>query len=525
MDKENMNKKSKRIELVYKFLILLIGFLIIFIIIQSPTHPSNIPKVTPSTPTRTLLPNLETMWYQVTLYASTHYSTATPTSAASPTGTPDISMDYTETPTGIPSMSASLLSSYPIITGTMPNPSSPGQAVSVTVSVSGSGATPTGQVIITGADTKCTITLAGGSGSCNMVFNTTGSKILTALYSGNSIYSSSSATESHMVITGNSVTTTTITSHMPDPSTPGQVVAVSVTVGGSGPLAPTGTVNITGADINCVILLAGGIGNCSVAFNTTGHKILAATYSGDFQYPPSSGFAGHTVFTGTPDSTTTIITPLTPYPTFTFEEQPNDIASQLMQIDKTLQQEISSNIIFNKPKSMNIGQTIKITLLLNPSESPTQLESELATQFTSTITTNETFESSTINITPLMQAKLISPNEGIFIIKAVHENDIQVISGTETTEWSWLVTAKQGGTQTLELVIYRLLKYEGVDHWRMVETYHSPITVKVTFRYWINSLDWKKVLGGFITLLLIPLLWRLIDRRQKKDKMPSGGEN
>ena len=187
------------------------------------------------------------------------------------------------------------------ITGDVPDSSTPGQSVVVGVTVSGTGAAPTGTVAISGADTNCTITLASGSGSCNVVFNTTGAKTLTAAYSGDVNYASSSDTESHTVSQG--PTTTTITADAPDSSIPGQSVAVSVTVNGAG-ATPTGTVSITGADTNCTITLAGGSGSCNVVFNAVGTPTLTATYSGDMNYVGSSDTESHTVIQG--PSTTTI---------------------------------------------------------------------------------------------------------------------------------------------------------------------------------------------------------------------------
>ena len=188
------------------------------------------------------------------------------------------------------------------ITGHVPNPSTPGQPVAIGVTVSGSGAAPTGTVTISGADVNCTITLAGGSGSCNIVFNTTGAKTITATYSGDANYAPSSDTEAHSVVLGPS--TVTITAHTPDPSVVGQSVAVSVTVSGAGAI-PTGTVAITGADINCNITLAGGSGSCNIVFNTVGAKTITATYSGDMNYSSSTASAAHTVNQGTTITTIT----------------------------------------------------------------------------------------------------------------------------------------------------------------------------------------------------------------------------
>lgn len=194
------------------------------------------------------------------------------------------------------------------ITADTPDPSVPGQNVTVSVTVTGSGGViPTGTVAITGADVNCTITLSGGSGSCNVVFNSAGAKTITATYSGDASYAASSDTESHTVNKGNS--TTTITADSPDPSTTGASVTVSVTVSGAG-ATPTGLVLITGADTSCFITLSGGSGSCSVIFNTRGAKTLYATYSGDPNYNGSGDTESHTV----KDPSTTSFTGNVPNP-------------------------------------------------------------------------------------------------------------------------------------------------------------------------------------------------------------------
>lgn len=178
------------------------------------------------------------------------------------------------------------------ITSHTPNPSAPGETVAVAVTITGGSTTPTGTVTITGADANCTITLSNGTGSCNVVFNTAGTRTITATYNGDSTHSTSVITATHQVFASNS---TIITSHIPNPSTPGATVAVSVTVSG-GASIPTGTVTITGADTSCTINLdASGTGTCGVVFNSTGTKTLTATYSGDSSHSSSVGTATHQV--------------------------------------------------------------------------------------------------------------------------------------------------------------------------------------------------------------------------------------
>lgn len=177
------------------------------------------------------------------------------------------------------------------VTTDAPDPSEIGQTVTVYVTVSGL-TTLTGVVNITGADTTCQITLANGSGNCDVVFNTPGPRTLTANYTGDANHDSSSDTEAHTVSLPPTVTT--ITADNPDPSVANQVVNVTVTVTG-GTTVPTGTVTITGADGPCIITLANGTGSCNVLFNSAGTKTLAAAYSGDSLHAASSDTETHVV--------------------------------------------------------------------------------------------------------------------------------------------------------------------------------------------------------------------------------------
>jgi hypothetical protein len=244
----------------------------------------------------------------ITLASGSGTCNAIFTTAGAKTLTATYSGDATHAAsTGTASHTVNQGASTTTITSDAPDPSAPGQAVAVNVTVAGAGAAPTGTVAITGADTNCTITLAAGSGTCNAVFNTNGAKTLTAAYSGDATYTASTDTEAHTVSQG--TTTTTITSDAPDPSVPFQTVVVSVTVAGAG-TPPTGSVAITGADTNCTITLAGGSGSCNAVFNSEGAKTLTATYSGDANYLASAGTAGHTV----KNATTTTITADAPDP-------------------------------------------------------------------------------------------------------------------------------------------------------------------------------------------------------------------
>jgi hypothetical protein len=86
------------------------------------------------------------------------------------------------------------------ITSINPDPAFHDQPMTVSVTVSGVGATPTGKVIVSSESKKCFFALASGSGSCPLTLDTAGIKTITAIYSGDSIYAANTASTTHQVI-------------------------------------------------------------------------------------------------------------------------------------------------------------------------------------------------------------------------------------------------------------------------------------------------------------------------------------
>jgi Big-like domain-containing protein/Calx-beta domain-containing protein/cadherin-like protein len=97
------------------------------------------------------------------------------------------------------------------ITEDLPDPSTPGQSVTVkwTVTVNAPGAgTPTGNVNVTVSGGAETCSAAASAGQCSLVLNTTGSRTITATYVGDTNFNTSSDTEDHQVCGSGLVTTT-----------------------------------------------------------------------------------------------------------------------------------------------------------------------------------------------------------------------------------------------------------------------------------------------------------------------------
>jgi hypothetical protein len=190
------------------------------------------------------------------------------------------------------------------------------------------------------------------------------------------------------------------------------------------------------------------------------------------------------------------------------------VEEQLARIDASLRQFARASIAYNAPSEMQMDDIVTIELLLNPSKSEEELKEE--------VTEPGTVQSSAnVQITPQMKAELIPADPQAFTVTPLHDDPVQVISGLETTRWSWDVTAKKGGAQRLSIVIYRLVKYEDKEDWRVVETYRANIRVQVTLLNRLQSLGWMWIVGPILILLAISALWRA--QRKPKGGLRPGG--
>jgi len=176
------------------------------------------------------------------------------------------------------------------------------------------------------------------------------------------------------------------------------------------------------------------------------------------------------------------------------------------QIDEALQEALTGSIAYNAPQAMKLNEIATIELLLNPTLEPGVLATQI-TQAGEVVTAS-------VEITPRMKAVLLQQSQDAFFIQPLHDNAEQLISTTETTKWSWDVTAKMGGVHRLTLVVYRLITVDGNDNWRIVESYRSDIDVEVSMVQRFLMLDWKWIAGILVTALFIPAFWRWIDQRR-----------
>jgi len=169
------------------------------------------------------------------------------------------------------------------------NPSAPGQAIVFTANVSTPSGTPTGTVTFKDGSTTLGTATLGGGGQATLATSvlTAGTHTVTALYSGDADFGSS--TSSPLIQIVNMLPSVTTLGASPNPSVPGQLVTFVASVAGSGSI-PTGTVTFKDGS---TVLGDGTLNGAAQATFTTGalaggsHAIIAI-YGGDSAYGGSS---------------------------------------------------------------------------------------------------------------------------------------------------------------------------------------------------------------------------------------------
>lgn len=178
-----------------------------------------------------------------------------------------------------------------------PSPSVFGQAVTFTATVTPNApatGTPTGTVTFSeGQTTLCSaVVLVGGSTDCATAALSVGTHSVTAVYSGDANYVTSTSSPRSQIV-NKAATTTTMTSSPGSPSASGQSVtftaAIAVTAPGSG--TPSGTVTFTkGATTLCSnVAVSNSKATCTTNSLNTGQYTITGTYSGDASFTTSSG--------------------------------------------------------------------------------------------------------------------------------------------------------------------------------------------------------------------------------------------
>jgi hypothetical protein len=173
------------------------------------------------------------------------------------------------------------------------NPSVFGQSVTFTATVKaatpGSG-TPTGIVtFMDGSTTLGTGTLSSGKATFKTNALAVGSDAITAVYSGDANFTTSTSAAVTQKV--NQASTTTTLASSVNPSTAGQSVTFTATITATSPGSgtPTGTVTFKdGSTILGTATLSGGTASLSISTLSVGTHSITAVYGGDSNFKSST---------------------------------------------------------------------------------------------------------------------------------------------------------------------------------------------------------------------------------------------
>jgi hypothetical protein len=173
----------------------------------------------------------------------------------------------------------------------VPNPSAFAQAVTFTASVTpATPGTPTGTVTFKdGASTLGVVTLSSGTATFTTSALAPGPHSVTAVYSGDSIFTGSTSTI--LVQSVGHIGSTTALVSTPNPSAAGQIVTFTATVAPSGgPGTPTGAITFKdGATaLGTGTLSPAGVATLAISSLTVGSHSITAAYGGDVNFSAST---------------------------------------------------------------------------------------------------------------------------------------------------------------------------------------------------------------------------------------------
>ncbi len=192
-----------------------------------------------------------------------------------------------------------------------PNPSSFGQPVTFTATVTGSGGTPTGTVTFKDGTTALgTMALSGNQAILVVSTLSGGSHSMTAVYNGDGSYGSSTSAPLTQIVNQNTSNVTLASSV--NPSAVGQSVTFTATVTGSGGIA-TGTVTFKdgATTLGTGTLNGGGQATFATSSLTAGSHPITAAYGGDSNFAAGTS-APLTQTVGGTSSATTLTSSVNP---------------------------------------------------------------------------------------------------------------------------------------------------------------------------------------------------------------------
>lgn len=163
--------------------------------------------------------------------------------------------------------------------------------------------------------------------------------------------------------------------------------------------------------------------------------------------------------------------------------------------DRVMAQLYTAPMVFSMPDKVNIKDTFKVQLLIDPSKGLTELLNSL--------TVEGTKAGSNIKIAKVVIVNLSAAD---FDIERITPAE-QAVAETEPTEWLWSLRAKSAGKHSVTLSVTAVIKINGKETTYHIKTVDRAVEIEVTPHQIIASWFDKYWQWLFTTILLPIGIW------------------
>ncbi len=172
---------------------------------------------------------------------------------------------------------------------------------------------------------------------------------------------------------------------------------------------------------------------------------------------------------------------------------------------------VGSNIAFNAPSQMRLGEAKTIELRLSPSAEV----QELTAQIRESGAVGQIESAEQIPTSAVMQARLTGQD---FKIEA-RSDERQAVSRKDPTIWRWDIEPTEPGEKRLHLTLSALVKVEGESASRQIESFDRAIPVTVPLGQRLSGFvgnNWQW-LWTVIALPVVVWVWRTWKTRREEE--------
>jgi hypothetical protein len=175
------------------------------------------------------------------------------------------------------------------------------------------------------------------------------------------------------------------------------------------------------------------------------------------------------------------------------------------------------NIAYRVPPSVGLDKKVDAWLRLSPQKTMAELQASLDAA--------HPVHFAHIQLAPRMKTTLASDSEGLQIIP--NEDAVQAVSFSEDTVWSWRIIAHEPGSYLLLMRVAILLKIDGEDTYRTINSHQETLFVEATPRQRIIRIlaNYWQWIATTLAIPILAVLYRAVKARRTKRREAELEEN